>query len=91
MTDQNGVYEENPSQNINAKLLKKVDLKNFSYSKSSFGNTGVFGRGGMTTKLDAAKNFLKQGNEAWIVNGHEKNVLLSLIKNRNIGTKLVSS
>lgn len=91
MTDQNGVYEENPNQNKNAKLLKKVALKNFSYSRDSFGNTGVFGRGGMTTKLEAAKDFLKKGKEAWIVNGNEKNVLLSLIKNGNTGTKIVSS
>ena len=88
MTDQNGIFDKNPDQNKDAKVISKINLNNFNMNSITFGNSGIFGRGGMITKIKAAKDFLKDKKVVWILNGKRKNALIDLIQNQEQGTKI---
>jgi glutamate 5-kinase len=57
----------------------------------SFGDSGILGRGGMTTKIKAAKDYLKKSNEVWILNGNEKAILEKAIQKKGVGTRIYLS
>jgi glutamate 5-kinase len=88
LTDQNGLYDKNPDQNSDAKLISKINLNNFDLKKISFGSSGILGRGGMTTKIKAAKDYLNKTNEVWILNGNEKGIIEKTIQKKPLGTKI---
>ena len=88
MTDQNGLYDKNPDQNSDAKLIGKINLNKFDFKKVSFGNSGILGRGGMTTKIKAARDFLSKTNEVWILNGNHKGIIEKAILKKPFGTKI---
>ena len=88
MTDQNGLYDKNPDQNSDARLIGKINLNKFDFKKVSFGNSGILGRGGMTTKIKAASDYLNKNNEVWILNGNEKGVIEKVIQKQTLGTKI---
>ena len=88
LTDQNGLYDKNPDQNSDARLIGKINLNKFDFKKVSFGNSGILGRGGMTTKIKAARDFLNKTNEVWILNGNHKGIVEKAILNKPFGTKI---
>ena len=88
LTDQNGLYDKNPDQNSDARLISKINFNKFDLKKVSFGNSGILGRGGMTTKIQAARDYLNKTNEVWILNGNEKWILEKVINKKSFGTKI---
>jgi len=88
LTDQNGLYDKNPDQNSDAKLISKINLNKFDFKRVSFGNSGILGRGGMTTKIKAARDYLNKTNEVWILNGNEKRITEKAIQKKSLGTKI---
>ena len=88
MTDQNGLYDKNPDQNSDARLIGKINLNKFDFKKVSFGNSGILGRGGMITKIKSARDYLNKTNEVWILNGHEKGIVENAIQKKSLGTKI---
>ena len=91
LTDQNGLYDKNPDQHIDAKIIRKINLKKFDFKEVSFGDSGILGRGGMTTKIKAAKDYLKKGNEVLILNGNDKEILEKAIQKKGVGTRIYLS
>ena len=71
-----------------SRLISKINLNKFDLKKVSFGNSGILGRGGMTTKIKAARDFLNKTNEVWILNGNEKGIIEKAIKKKPLGTKI---
>ena len=88
LTDQDGIYKEDPKKNATAQLIKNINLKELDDYDIKFGKPGEFGRGGMETKLKAAKNFLNERNEVWIANGKTGNVVLDILDGKDQGTKI---
>ena len=88
LTDQNGLYDKNPDKNEDAVLINKINLKKFDFKRVSFGDSGILGRGGMTTKMKAARDYLNKNNEVWILNGNEKRVIEKAITKKSVGTKI---
>ena len=88
LTDQNGLYDKNPDENSDAKLISKINLEKFDFKRVSFGNSGILGRGGMTTKIKAARDYLNKNNEVWILNGNEKGIIEEVIQKKPLGTKI---
>ena len=88
MTDQNGLYDKNPDQNSNAKLINKINFNKFDFKKVSFGDSGLLGRGGMTTKIKAARDYLNKNNEVWILNGNQERIIEKTFQKKSIGTKI---
>ena len=88
LTDQNGVFDKNPDQNIEARLIRSINLNKFDPKSVSFGASGILGRGGMTTKIKAAKEYLKKNNEVWILNGKKEGIVEDVLANKPYGTKI---
>ena len=89
LTDQNGIYKEDPKKNAATKLIKEINIKELDDYDIKFGKPGEFGRGGMETKLKAAKNYLKETNEVWIANGKTSNIILDILDGKGQGTKIM--
>ncbi|NPA72905.1 MAG: glutamate 5-kinase [Gammaproteobacteria bacterium] len=89
LTDQDGLYDDNPRSNPNAKLISdaRVSRKDIEAMASSEG--GLLGKGGMYTKVMAAKRAARSGAATLIASGREDNVLLKLFNGEPIGTLLI--
>jgi len=89
LTDQKGLYSENPRYNPNVTLISEalVSRKDLESMASSEG--GTLGRGGMYTKVMAAKRASRSGTATLIASGFEDDVLLRLQKGESLGTLLM--
>jgi|TARA_B110000438_G_scaffold302965_1_gene362512 glutamate 5-kinase len=90
LTDQVGVCTGDPQNDPLAELIEEIDLedKNLDLSKQLAGSSGALGRGGMRTKLDAAKKALNSGAISWVVDGRKKRILESIWLEEPAGTKI---
>ncbi|MFK8020312.1 MAG: glutamate 5-kinase [Pseudomonadales bacterium] len=78
MTDQDGLYDSDPRANPEAKLVKTGRASDSSLLAKAGESAGALGRGGMRTKIQAARQAASSGTETFIVGGREVNVLLRL-------------
>ena len=90
LTDVDGLYDKNPQNNKDAKLIKTVDKIDSKIERIAGQTKSLRGLGGMRTKIDAAKVAMNSGCGMVIVNGRIKNVLVNLIKGKDIGTIFIS-
>ena len=80
MTDIDGLYDSNPRQNPQAKLLHTVEKVTPEIIKVA-GGTGTYkGTGGMFSKVQAAKLATEAGIETYLVNGYRRNILFDALK-----------
>jgi len=83
LSDVDGLFTKNPKIFKNAKLIKKVDhLENDLKNVNIKGNT-VFGKGGMNTKIEAAKICNLAGCNMIIANGLYLNPINQIEKKNN--------
>src|SRR5690606_13718668 len=87
LTDQLGMYDSDPRTNPNAQLLSEVAADDPSLEQMA-GGGGLLGRGGMITKVRAARVAARSGADTIIVGGRIENALLRIADNENIGTFL---
>jgi len=86
VSDIDGLYDDNPHDNPQAKLISEVhgitdDIMNFAKDSNS-----EFGTGGMITKLKAAKIVNDYGGDMAIINGQKPNSLIDLLDGQEVGT-----
>lgn len=89
LTDQQGLYDDNPRTNPNARLLHEVKVSDPAIEQMASPEGGALGRGGMYTKVMAAKRAARSGTATLIASGREKDVLLRLHGGELLGTLLV--
>ena len=87
LTDQQGLYEEDPRRNPAAKLVELCDVHDPGLDVMA-GEGGALGRGGMVTKLRAARLAARSGTETVIASGRVANILGSVVAGENVGTWL---
>ncbi len=87
LTDQLGMYDSDPRNNPDAQLLSEIAAEEPELEKMA-GGGGVLGRGGMITKVRAARVAARSGADTVIVGGRIENALLRLAEGDNIGTFL---
>ncbi|AEG30945.1 glutamate 5-kinase [Thiomicrospira cyclica] len=89
LTDQQGLYDSNPRENPQAQLIKQaqVSRKDIEAMASPLG--GALGRGGMYTKVMAAKRAARSGTATLIASGREADILPKLFAGEDYGTLLV--
>ena len=91
LTDQGGLFTADPRQNPNATLLMDAIAGDPALEKMAGGAASQLSKGGMFTKVLAAKIAIKTGATTVIASGREPNVLAHLLQNEKIGTRLSSS
>jgi glutamate 5-kinase len=87
LTDQNGLYSSDPRKSKDAKIIKKICVTNKNLNKYAGPSINSLGRGGMITKVIAAKKASKSNTQTIIANGTKKNILLKILnEDDDIGT-----
>ena len=88
LTDQNGLFDRNPREHKDAKLISEASANDDSLMGMAEGGSGTYGRGGMATKVSAAKLASRSGVSTLIAAGNEKNVIQRLFSGEKLGTLL---
>jgi len=87
LTDQQGLYREDPRQNPAAELVQLCDVHDPRLDAMA-GEGGALGRGGMVTKLRAARLAARSGTETVIASGRVDHIVASIAAGENVGTWL---
>jgi glutamate 5-kinase len=90
LTDQHGLYSEDPRKNPQASLIDTADAGDPALERMAGGAGSSIGRGGMITKILAAKRAASSGANTVIAWGREPDVLLRLCAGDAIGTALLA-
>lgn len=90
LTDQQGLYDADPRSNPAATLVSLAEAGDATLDGMA-GGGGLLGRGGMQTKLRAARLAARSGSATVIAYGRSENVLHRLRQGEDIGTLLVPS
>lgn len=92
LTDQAGMYEQDPKTNIAAKLIPLAMAGDPQLeAMAASGRQGRWGRGGMLTKVRAAARAARSGTATLIAAGRDQNVLLSIVEGKETGTLIMPS
>lgn len=86
LSDIDGLYNENPKDNPNAKLITWVDEITDEIEGSAGGSGSAIGTGGMVTKLKAGKIAVSSGTSMVIANGSIQGVLNKVVNGEDVGT-----
>ncbi|MEO8102645.1 MAG: glutamate 5-kinase [Betaproteobacteria bacterium] len=90
LTDQQGLFSADPRRDPNAVLLREAKAADPALEAMAGGSGSALGRGGMLTKVMAAKKAALSGSHTVIAYGREPDVLLRLQQGEAIGTRLIS-
>lgn len=90
LTDQHGLYSEDPRKNPQAHLIDTARAGDPALESMAGGAGSSIGRGGMITKILAAKRAASSGASTVIAWGREPDVLLRLCAGDAIGTALLA-
>ena len=88
LTDKDGLYSANPDTDPSATLISQTMATDPSLDALAGGSTGTLGRGGMITKLQAARLAARSGCNTIIVGGRNANILHAVAAGDEVGTQL---
>ena len=91
LTDQKGMYSADPRKDPNARFIDRATAGRPELEEMAGGAGSSIGRGGMITKILAAKRAASSGANTVIAWGRETDVLLRLAAGESIGTALLAS
>ena len=89
LTDQDGLFDADPRKNPNANLVTNGNSQDESLLELA-GSSSTLGRGGMITKLKAAKLAARSGANTVIAGGRVNQILSRLSEGEALGTMLIS-
>jgi len=89
LTDQAGLLDSDPNINPHAKLISTANVNDSLLDDVAGESHGGLGRGGMHTKIRAARLAARSGAATIIVSGTEKQVINRVISGQTLGTHLV--
>ena len=88
LTDKDGLYSANPDTDPSATLIGQAMATDPSLDALAGGSSGTLGRGGMVTKLQAARLAARSGCNTVIVGGRNANILHAVAAGEEVGTLL---
>ena len=91
LTDKDGLYTANPDENSDATLISEAMAGDTSLDALAGGSASGLGRGGMVTKLQAARLAERSGCSTLIVGGSNNNIITAVADGENVGTLLTAS
>ena len=90
LTDQRGLYSADPRRDPQARFVDQAQAGDPELERMAGGAGSSLGRGGMITKILAAKRAARSGASTVIAWGREPQVLVRLAAGESIGTALVA-
>ena len=90
LTDQQGLFTADPRKDASATLIAEARAGDPALEAMAGGAGTQYGRGGMITKVIAAKRAASSGAHTVIASGREENVMPRLADGEAVGTLLVS-
>ena len=90
LTDQKGLFTENPTSSSQAELIRSVDVDDDILSRVASKSHSEFGTGGMETKIKAARIVARLGIDTIIASGFEIDILLKIKSKNFVGTTILS-
>ena len=91
LTDQLGLFDADPSINADAVLISEISSDDLRLDSMAGESRSGLGRGGMATKVSAARLASRSGASTVIVSGDIDNVLTKVIAGEAIGTYLFAN
>ena len=91
LTDQAGLYEQDPRQHKDAELIQEAAADDARLDVMAGEAGGQLGRGGMATKLRAARLAARSGTCTVIASGREPDALLRIRAAEQLGTLLTAN
>jgi glutamate 5-kinase len=89
LTDTDGVYDSDPRRNPHAQLIEQTDANDPRLDAMVSATPGLFGRGGMFTKIRAARLAARSGALTVIAKGSETSIIQRTIAGESLGTVLL--
>ncbi len=86
LTNTDGLYTADPSLDPTARLIPRVDRIDEAIERLAGGTRSPRSRGGMKTKLQAARLACASGTDVVIANGHTPHVLNRIVAGEALGT-----
>lgn len=90
LTDQRGLYSSDPRKDPNARFIDQARAGDPALEAMAGGAGSAIGRGGMITKVLAARRAAGSGASTIIASGRERDVLVRLATGEAIGTQLTA-
>jgi glutamate 5-kinase len=90
LTDQGGLFTADPRKDPDAKLVEEARAGDPALEAMAGGAGSDIGRGGMLTKVMAARRAARSGAHTVIASGHEPDVLIMLAQGKATGTQLLA-
>jgi glutamate 5-kinase len=90
LTNQDGFFTANPLLDKNAALVKEVANVDFELERMCSGPESSGGRGGMLSKVRAAKHAVHAGVETFIADGRQQGALAKVLGEPHSGTKFLA-
>ena len=90
LTDQKGLFTENPTSSSQAELIRSVDVDDDMLSRVASKSHSEFGTGGMETKIKAARIVARLGIDTIIASWFEVDILLKIKSKNFVGTTILS-
>ncbi|OUR81998.1 glutamate 5-kinase, partial [Marinomonas sp. 42_23_T18] len=88
LTDQQGLFDKNPRDHADAKLITHALASDDRLESMASGGAGLLGSGGMLTKVKAASLAARSGADTLIASGREDQVVSRLMQGELLGTWL---
>ncbi len=89
LTDQPGLFDADPGIEPDASLIKQASVNDPLLDQVAGGSRSGLGRGGMFTKIRAARLAARSGAATVIVSGSPENVISRVVAGEELGTYLV--
>ena len=90
LTDQDGLYSDDPRKNSNVTFLSHISVNDKILDEVAKATTSSVGRGGMYTKILAARRATLSGTHTIIANGKNRKVFSNLLNDSVLGTFIQS-
>ena len=90
LTDQAGLHHADPREQPDAPLVRQAMAADATLDAMAAAGAGRLGRGGMVTKLAAARLAARAGAHTIIADGHVPNVIRRLLAGEALGTLLTA-
>jgi glutamate 5-kinase len=91
LTDQQGLFSADPRQDPAAQLIREGSADDAAYEGMAGGAGSGISRGGMITKVRAARRAARSGAHTLIASGRQPDALLRLVRGDSVGTLLYAA